>query len=80
MLAFLLEICNSSEEYFEYVINLPSPFAIYSNFYDWFFVIINEFVEGNNRVSTYSYSYPLAQHYGSKLKDSITQFEENIRA
>ena len=80
MVVYLLEIVNSSRSCFEYILGLPSPFAIYGNFYDWIFVIVNEFVKGASRATGYSQICPLVHHYASKLKENLMTFEDNIRA
>lgn len=78
MLAYLLEVCNQSEECFQYILSLPSPFALYANFYDWIFIAVDKFVKGHG--VSYTVGSPLAHHYRSKVKESLFIFEDNIRA
>lgn len=78
MLCYLLEVCNQSKECFEYVLRLPSPFALYTNFYDWIFITVEKFV--NNKHTNYVVSSSLSRLYATKLKENLFQFEDNIRA
>lgn len=79
-LSYLLEVMMESDEVFQKVIHLPSPFYMYANYHDFFFPMVkNYFVDCKNRTFTYGNLEP-GPIIEDKVKENLKEFETKYRA
>ena len=73
-LSYLLEMANNNEDIFKYLASIPSPCYLYSNYVDWIFPFVGEFLRKKEKMSYYL-NYGMAQIFSEKMKENLCLFE-----
>jgi ubiquitin carboxyl-terminal hydrolase 34 len=73
-LTYLIEMANASDHIFNYLVSIPSPCYMYSNYVDWIFPFVGEFLRKKEKMHFYL-NYSMAQMFSTKMKDNLIEFE-----
>lgn len=79
-LVYLLDMMLESEEVFNHVVTLPSPFPLFANYVDWFEVYSQSYFNDKKTPTLSLYSVNKSTLYEEPFKEKMALFEEKYLA